>query len=252
MIPLFHDFSGETVLIFGGGRVGARKARRFAREARVVVVSPAFADADWGAPVAGTADGSDDAASDGSAGDGGSGDGRSDGSGDGGSVEFVRAAPDPDDVGGWIDRAEPALVVAATDDGAVNDAVAAAARERGRLVNRADRSGSDRGRGSVVIPATVRDDPVTVAISTGGRSPALARELRRRIETEIEGAGAMAALTADLRAELKADGADPDERRRAVRTTVQSPSVWKALRTGIPNGRKEAERVIRNERGESR
>ena len=49
MIPLLHDFTGTTVLVVGGGRVGARKARRFAREARVVVVSPAFVDdADFG------------------------------------------------------------------------------------------------------------------------------------------------------------------------------------------------------------
>ncbi len=40
MIPLLHDFADATVLIFGGGPVGARKARRFAREATVVVVSP--------------------------------------------------------------------------------------------------------------------------------------------------------------------------------------------------------------------
>jgi len=40
VIPLFHDFTDETVLVFGGGPVGARKARRFAAEADVVVVSP--------------------------------------------------------------------------------------------------------------------------------------------------------------------------------------------------------------------
>jgi hypothetical protein len=39
MIPLLHDFTGATVLVFGGGTVGARKARRFASEADVVVVS---------------------------------------------------------------------------------------------------------------------------------------------------------------------------------------------------------------------
>jgi precorrin-2 dehydrogenase/sirohydrochlorin ferrochelatase len=44
VIPLLHDFTGEVVLVFGGGPVGARKARRFGREARVVVLSPAFAD----------------------------------------------------------------------------------------------------------------------------------------------------------------------------------------------------------------
>ncbi len=48
MIPLYHDFSDETVLIFGGGPVGARKARRFAAEARVVVVSPEFGNRDFG------------------------------------------------------------------------------------------------------------------------------------------------------------------------------------------------------------
>ncbi|MDR9382052.1 MAG: NAD(P)-dependent oxidoreductase, partial [Natronomonas sp.] len=48
MIPLYHDFTDETVLVFGGGPVGARKARRFAREAAVVVVSPEFAADDYG------------------------------------------------------------------------------------------------------------------------------------------------------------------------------------------------------------
>ncbi|WP_255359166.1 NAD(P)-dependent oxidoreductase [Haladaptatus sp. R4] len=42
MIPLFHDFRGERVLVFGGGRVGYRKTRRFAREATVVVVGAEF------------------------------------------------------------------------------------------------------------------------------------------------------------------------------------------------------------------
>ena len=46
MIPLVHDFTGRTVLVLGGGAVGARKAQRFATEAHVVVVSPAFADGD--------------------------------------------------------------------------------------------------------------------------------------------------------------------------------------------------------------
>ena len=144
MIPLLHDFEGQTVLVVGGGRVGARKARRFAREADVVVLSPDFADADFG------------------------------------GAERVRASPDPGAVGEWVDRTDPALVVAATDDEAVNDAVAAAARERNSLVNRADQAG-ERDPGSVVVPATVRDAAVVVAVATGGRSPALSRALRERI-----------------------------------------------------------------------
>ncbi|WP_224334571.1 precorrin-2 dehydrogenase/sirohydrochlorin ferrochelatase family protein [Haloprofundus halobius] len=218
MIPLFHDFTNETVLVFGGGAVGARKARRFATEAHVVVVSPEFGDGEV----------ADD---------------------EFGGAELVRAAPAPGEIAEWVDRFDPVLVVAATDDEAVNAAAEAAARDAGILVNRTDRAGS-RDAGSVVVPATVEDGPVTVAISTGGRSPALSKQLRERIETRLDGAGAMAELTGEIRTELKAAGVAPDERREALRAVVASSSVWKALRTGESKARQEAQRVIRN-RGES-
>ncbi len=212
MIPLLHDFAGERVLVFGGGPVGARKARRFAREARVVVVSPAFADADFGA---GT---------------------------------LVRAAPAPDDVGGWLDRVGPALVVAATDDPAVNAAIEATATERDVLVNRADESGTRRP-GSVVVPATVRDDPVVVAVATGGRSPALSRHLRERLEPVVENAGAMAALTGDLRDDLREWPAD--QRRAAVRAVVRSEAVWEALDAPDADAQAVAAEVVADVTGES-
>jgi len=213
MIPLLHDFSGETVLVFGGGRVGARKARRFAREARVVVVSPVFVDAEFG------------------------------------DAERVRAAPDMGDVAQWIDRVEPALVVAATDDDVVNEAAATAARERGILVNRADEHG-ERDPGSVVVPATVRDDPVTVAVATGGTSPALSRYLREQVESEFAGAGEMATLTGELREELQQRDVSVDDRREAVRAVVRSPAVWKALDTRSSKPRQVAVDVIEDVTGE--
>lgn len=208
MIPLLHDFQGTTVLVVGGGRVGGRKARRFGREARVVVVSPAFADdADFG------------------------------------GAERVRAAVDADDVGDWLDRVDPALVVAATDDGDVNAAVEAAARERNVLVNRTDTHG-DRELGSVVVPATVRDDPVVVAVSTGGASPALSKYLRESLESEVEGTGAMAELTGYLRDELQDREVPPDERRTVIRDVVRSPDVWTVLRTGNSNLRQIARELL--------
>ncbi|MUW15115.1 bifunctional precorrin-2 dehydrogenase/sirohydrochlorin ferrochelatase, partial [Halorubrum sp. CBA1125] len=91
MIPLYHDFADETVLVFGGGPVAARKASRFAAEARVVMVSPAFDDRTI-ALTEGVdpGDESDRPAS-----------------AAGPSVELVRAAPEPDAVRGWIDRIAP-------------------------------------------------------------------------------------------------------------------------------------------------
>lgn len=293
MIPLAHDFTGETVLVFGGGTVGARKARRFAREARVVVVSPRFADVDFGGGTVGAdaaagdagdpggapaavddsgADsaGGDDPGADSAGGDGpgtadadGSGTGDSDvdssgpdglGAGDSsdtdhsdaGGVDLVRAAPEAGAIPDWIERTDPALVVAATDDESLNDAIAGAARERGALVNRADRDARDGewAAGDVAVPATVRADPVVVAISTGGASPALARALRERIEDDLAGAGEMAELTADLRDRLVAEGFDPEDRRAAVRAVVRSPEVWTALRGGAANHHEITEAVV--------
>ncbi|RQG92198.1 precorrin-2 dehydrogenase/sirohydrochlorin ferrochelatase family protein [Natrarchaeobius chitinivorans] len=208
MIPLLHDFTNATVLVFGGGPVGARKARRFAREANVVVVvSPTFGERSFG------------------------------------SAELIRAEPGPDDVASWIERTAPALVVAATDDEAVNDAIAAAAADRGTLLNRADRS-SGRDPGSVVVPATVRDDPVVVAVATGGTAPAVSKHLRRELEESISGAGEMATLCGALRSELKAREVDPDHRRRIVTDVVNDPAVWTALRSGASNNRQVIEDVL--------
>ncbi|WP_280587831.1 NAD(P)-dependent oxidoreductase [Halorubrum sp. Boch-26] len=231
MIPLYHDFTDESVLVFGGGAVGARKASRFADEARVVVVSPAFDDrlVDLA--------GEDDR------------NGRSDpGGANGPAVELIRSAPDAAAVQGWIDRLDPALVVAATDDAAVNAAAEAAALDADLLVNRTDvsaagQSGSRDAR-SVVVPATVEDDPVRIALSTGGASPALAKALRERVEAEIDGAGAMAELSGELRTDLKQRGIDPETRRAAIRRVVRSEGVWKGLQKGRANGRQEAYSVI--------
>ena len=228
MIPLYHDFDGETVLVFGGGAVGARKASRFADEARVVVVSPAFGDR-----LVDTAEAGE----------------RSEAGGP--AVELVRAAPDAEAVSEWVERVEPALVVAATDDAGVNAAAEAAALDADLLVNRTDVSAADqsgpRDVRSVVVPATVEDDPVAVALSTGGASPALAKALRERVEAEIDGAGAMAELSGELRSELKERGVDPEERRAAIRRVVRSEGVWKGLQKGRSNGRREAYSVIEEE-----
>ncbi|WP_435099458.1 precorrin-2 dehydrogenase/sirohydrochlorin ferrochelatase family protein [Halarchaeum sp. P4] len=208
MIPLAFDFTDEAVLVVGGGRVGARKARRFAREARVVVLSPAFADADFG------------------------------------DAELVRTDADAATLHEWVDRLDPALVVAATDDESVNDAAVAAAREVGALVNRADHS-DDRAFDDVAVPATVRDDPVSVAISTGGSSPALAKHLREQVEETLDGAGAMAEVTASLREDLQAADVPPGERRDAVRAVVRSTPVWKALRSADTKDDQEVDDAVR-------
>ncbi|AMX84601.1 siroheme synthase [Geobacillus subterraneus] len=71
------------------------------------------------------------------------------------------------------------LVIAATNDRGVNEAVAQAAAP-GQLVNVVD----DPERCDFHVPAVVRRGPLTIAVSTEGASPAVARRIRRELEEQ--------------------------------------------------------------------
>jgi siroheme synthase-like protein len=101
------------------------------------------------------------------------------------------------------DLAGAALAFAATDDGGVNAAVALEGRAHGVWVNAAD----DPAHCDAILPAVVRRGAVTVAVSTGGASPALARAVRQRIEAALPDAyGPLADVAAAARRELRAAG----------------------------------------------
>jgi precorrin-2 dehydrogenase / sirohydrochlorin ferrochelatase len=70
------------------------------------------------------------------------------------------------------------LCVAASDDPERRAAIFAEARVRGVLVNLVD----DTEHCDFAAPAVVRRGELVIAVSTGGRSPALARRLRRLLE----------------------------------------------------------------------
>jgi len=107
-----------------------------------------------------------------------------------GEVEAVRRAYRTGDLEGAF------LVIAATDDPTVNQQVWEEAQTRGVLVNVVD----DPTRCTFFLPAVVRRGPLTLAISTGGRCPALARHLRQRLEREFGPAyGPFVELLGELR-----------------------------------------------------
>ena len=138
------------------------------------------------------------------------------------------------------DLRDARVVIAATDDPQVNQAVYDEARARGILVNVAD----DPAHCTFHVPAVIRRGAIAIAISTGGASPALAKRLREEIE---KAAGAEYERLAELFAELRprVQTRVPRERREALWHELIDVAL-PLLRAGNENAaRKEMQIIVR-------
>jgi len=114
------------------------------------------------------------------------------------------------------------IAIAATDAPDVNAAVSEAARARGMLVNVVD----EPELCSFFVPAVVRRGEVAIAISTGGKSPALARRIREELDSQY---GPEYATLVDLLGELRPRVIEtvpaPADRRRVWREMLASDAL---------------------------
>lgn len=168
-LPIFLKLKGEACLVVGGGSVAARKIDQLlACGARVTVLAPNLDDA-LQAQV------------------------------DAGQLTHRRETIDPGSLPTL--SADVRLVIAATDEDAVNAALAAACRGQGILVNVVDRPALS----SFITPAVIDRSPLVVAVSSGGAAPVLARRVRLQIEQALPPAMArLAALAGRYRARAQA------------------------------------------------
>ena len=190
--PLFLDLAGKPVLLVGGGDVAARKFALLGEAgAAVTVVAPALGTVLTAAL-------------------------------ERGAIKQVAREFQAGDIDGqW-------LIVAATDDRAVNAAVAAAANAARIPCNVVD----DRELSSFIMPAIIDRSPVQIAVSTGGTSPVLARLIRERLETLLDGSlGTLAAFADRWRERIKAKFSDLGARRRFLTWMLTGP-VSAAVRAG--------------------
>jgi precorrin-2 dehydrogenase/sirohydrochlorin ferrochelatase len=193
MIPLVHDLSGKNVVIFGGGRVGARKAAFFLPEAEVTVISNSFS------PLL---------------------------SGLGGQrITLDLSSLDDRELSHLLDGVF--LAVAATPDQDLNNRIGKICREQGVLFNNA--AGEP---GDILIPSVIRGEHHLLAISTRGASPAVARFLREHLEASLPDLDRMITLQERLRTALREKESDPERRRTITRQALHDPSLWEALAKG--------------------
>ena len=192
LLPLLLNLEDRSLVIFGGGNVGERKARLFSDYGRVRVVSLDFTP------------GLREIAAEKES-----------------RLELVKA----DLSLGFKKFMDGAfLVIPATNDPDLNASIEREARERGILIDRVD------GRGDVVVPSIIRKDPVTIAIAT--ESPGLTKYLRLRLEEELtEDFQSMARLLGEIRLELKASIPLQKDRARIIWEILEDEEVWKLLDT---------------------
>lgn len=95
------------------------------------------------------------------------------------------------------------IAIAATTETETNKRVAMEAKRQGILVNVVD----DPERSDFIVPSYIHRGELTIAVSTAGRSPALARKIRTRLETDFgKEYASLVALVGEVRSELKQRG----------------------------------------------
>ena len=115
------------------------------------------------------------------------------------------------------------LVFAATPSAEVNSAIAALCRARGVWCNVAGPL-EEGTEGNFIVPASVREGPVSLALSTGGCSPALARVLKEELAAWLHGGyAALALLLKALRPRLLALGLGSDADADVFRSLCARP-----------------------------
>lgn len=111
------------------------------------------------------------------------------------------------------------LVFCCTSDRALNERIGRLCKKRGILCNVAD----DADLSSFTVPATVRQGELTLAISTGGHSPALSKRLRQELEAHFgERYGRFITLMGRVRALVLALGAETEHNSDVFRALVDS------------------------------
>ena len=189
-LPIFFNIAQRLCIVIGGGDVATRKVLMLRKaQGRVVVISPELC-----AELQGMLDA--------------------------GEIEYVPAEFAAEQL------TAACLVIAATDDEAVNEAVSVAAKRMNIPVNVVDAPALC----SFTMGSIIDRSPVVIAVSSEGNAPVLARHIRSKIETMLPAAyGRIAAIAGEFREQVKAKFATTQLRRQFWEKVLNGPLVERVL-----------------------
>nr|BBH92433.1 precorrin-2 dehydrogenase [Thermogemmatispora argillosa] len=184
--PIMLDVRGRRVVVIGGDRVAAERVQAFAAcGAQVCVIAP-----EWCAELEQVVQEL------------------------GPQVELRRRSYQPGDLEGAF------VVIATTRAPDLVEAVWREAQQRGQLLNIVDLP----ERCNFITPSILRRDQLTVAVSTEGASPGLAKLIRQELEQHFPPAyGTFLRLAAEARALLRAQGVTYEQRDAFFQEFYRSP-----------------------------
>ena len=123
----------------------------------------------------------------------------------------------------------PDILLAATDDAKLNTELVRAGKSLGSMVYAVD----NPALSDFILPAVARISDVKIAVSTSGRSPAMARVLRQRIEEMVTPQDILTIqLQADVRSAIKKQVADPKQRSNLLYKILNNSKIKELLKEG--------------------
>ncbi len=207
-LPIFIKLQGRRCVVIGGGEVAVRKVNMLLKaEAQVEVISPELHH-ELGDLLSA------------------------------GRIRYQNAAFGPSQLAGAC------LVIAATDDETVNQAVSSEAKALNIPVNVVDAPDLC----TFTMPSIVDRSPVVIAISSSGSAPVLARMIRARLETLIPASyGRLASLAADFRDAVKQRYATTQQRRMFWERILAGPIAEMVFSGQEENARKSLAAVLESQ-----
>ncbi|MCZ7392834.1 MAG: bifunctional precorrin-2 dehydrogenase/sirohydrochlorin ferrochelatase [Candidatus Methanoperedens sp.] len=207
-LPLLLNLKGKEVVIFGGGEVGERKAKLFCEHASVTAVSREFT------PLLNSLKD---------------------------KIKLIKVKDISEkEISRYLKDAF--IAIPATNDALLNEKIAEIASQSGKLVNRVD------DLGDIIVPSVIERGDIVIGISTLGKSPALSKFIRERIEGVITPEFAlMSRLQNELREKLKIRVEDQKKRKEILWNILNDEKVWAALRESYDKAYMIALKHIENE-----